>query len=192
MAAIVHEITVTNHGSVSHVAQVFIGPAMGDDTVVLHTTIFAGDTITIDGPIILEPGDKIISIGTSGSNEVGLRASVSELKTAIDGGKLSLQNDGRSLGTVSSDIYICPASRHATIESILVCNTHATAEQTVKIEIVPSGEPEIPNQRILSGDVLAGDTLRLSGYTLEGGDRIIANAEDADTVGVKVSAVEWA
>ena len=191
IGAIVHEITVTNVSASTRNVRVFIGLASGVSTSVLDAEVLPGDTIPILGPILMGPNDKIISSSPdAAAGDVGLRASVSELASEI------LDVTLRPVVGVAADvafasIFTCPAGAdHATIESLFVCNTDSVP-RTVDVEIRPSGGSAQTYQRVLAHSVLQGDTVRLRSFTLEPGDQVYVKAAVANTVGVKVSAVEW-
>ena len=189
--AIVHEITVTNTSASTRTVRVYIGTASGVASSVLDAEVLPGDTISLQGPILMATNAKILASSPNAqSGDIGLRASVSELKSEILDVELRAPN-GVALGTSYGQLYSCPAAaNHATIESIIVCNTSGST-RTVDVEIRPSGGSAQTYQRVLSHKLLKGDTVTLRSFTLDPGDRIYAKASQGSSVGVKVSAVEW-
>ena len=188
--AIVRRLTVTNTHTDTRTARVYLGTISNLAAQVLNAEVLPGDTITLDGPFMLAAGQQIRSSSPNGTaNQVGLRAEVSELASAISGVTIRTIA-GAALTTSQSTRYTCPSSRTAQVYATTVCNTNA-ASRDVEIEIRPSGGSANNRQRVLSGTVLGGDTVILHGFTLKPGDTVRGRASSSSSVSVRLSVVEW-
>lgn len=197
--AIVHSITLCNNDSVSNQVSVHLvesGGSRSAGNAIFADTLVTGETVTISGPWFLDPSDTIRSISSGASaNEVGLRAEVTELSSAVAGATL-IVDDGNALTTSKVAYYTCPASlvQHADVW-VTLCNTDASA-RVATVEIRPSGGSDVDRQHVFNGSMAAGETVIIGGptdaFVLDPGDVVYAKAATGAVVGVRVSAVEYA
>ena len=189
-AAIVRKITVTNTHTAARTARVYLGTTSSLATEILHAEVLPGDTIRLAGPFMLAAGQQIRSASPNATaNQVGLRAEVSELASAISGVTIRTLA-GAALTTSQATRYTCPANRTTQVYTMTVCNVNA-ASRDVEIEIRPSGGSAQNRQRILSGPVLGGDTVILHGVTMKAGDTVRGRASAGSSVSLRLSVVEW-
>ena len=198
--AVLHYVTLTNNSGSDRNAQVHIVENGGSRSAAnaIHgktggVTIFAGETITLEGPWFLDPSDTLRSISSdAAANEVALAAVVSEAADALTGVALVVK-DGVALTATLVSQYVCPGSgvEHAEVLAVTVCNTDS-ADRTVTVEVRPSGGSQSDKQNRLAESVVSGESLIFGGISLEPGDAIFAKASVASVVSFRVSPVEFA
>ncbi len=194
--AVVHRIVLTGNSGSDRNAQVHIIASGGSRTVanrIFSGTVFAGETIVLEGPWFLDPSDTVRSISSdAAADEVALRLDVSEADDAITGVTLAVV-DGVALTATLVSQYACPGSgvEHAETMAVTICNTDSVA-RTVTVEVRPSGGSQTDKQNVMAASVGAGETVIFGGITLEPGDAIFAKASSAAVVSCRVSPVEFA
>ena len=180
LLTVVHQITIANTHTADRNMAVHLVPSGGSRAAanqILAGTIYAGETVQVQGPFFLEPGDSIRSISSdAAAGNVALRAEIAEVSDSVEGVGLVV-DDGVTLTTSFVNQYACPSSgvQHATVLSIIICNS-GSADRTVEIEIRPSGGSATTRQQIVHESVPDGLSLGIGGFTLEPGDSIRAKA----------------
>ena len=180
LLTVVHQITIANTHTADRNMAVHLVPSGGSRSAgnqILAGTIYSGETVQVQGPFFLDPGDSIRSISSdAASGNIGLRAEIAEVADSVEGVGLIVDN-GNTLTTAFVNQYSCPSSnvQHATVLSIIICNSSG-ADRTVEVEIRPSGGSHTTRQEIVHESLPDGSSLGLGGFTLEPGDSIRAKA----------------
>jgi hypothetical protein len=199
-AAIVYSITLANNQAASRQASVHLIESGGSRTVanrIFSDSLAAGETVVLQGPWFLDPSDTIRSISSdAAANEVGLRAEVLELASAVSGVTFKVI-DGVALTTSIASQYACPSSnvQHADVVAITLCNTDSSA-RTATVEIRPSGGSQTDRQNVMAQSLFAGESVIAFGVdqaiVLEPSDAVYAKASTGAVVSCRVTVVEYA